>query len=315
MRTGCSCQDYEQPRLVGDERGQRKLHSHDIKLLGSLFIFSWIDFIFTYRSYVENAQKTRGRRVTMLQAEKEAIKSFPDWFEKHVNQLQQSGDPRATDDLVALANGPSKWCRRYKIFVCNGFRFKVRGTQSNGNYQNYGVFLQSNVPSYAGPRDRNPVTGLVDYYGVLTDVFEIKYHMERTVVLFKCNWFDGTSRNTDVEHATGDNDESSLINDLYSEIDRMFKQEKSLVGHAFELRAELEHATSDLPHNFGLFMIMTMDGFVEWNDKIEDGNRILVQKFQSTLTQHLEVLHNIQLKYMEENMQSFVSTMAEVRSR
>jgi hypothetical protein len=43
---------------------------------------------------------------------------------------------------------------------------------------------------------------LVDYYGVLTDVFEIKYHMERTVVLFKCNWFNGTSRNTGEEVKT-----------------------------------------------------------------------------------------------------------------
>ncbi|KAM0970837.1 hypothetical protein ACFX15_018262 [Malus domestica] len=92
----------------------------------------------------------------VLQAKKEAIKSFPYWFEKHVNQLQQLGDPRATDDLVALANGPSKWCQRYKIF--------------------------SDVPSYASPCDWNLVIGLVDYYGVLTDVFEIKYHMERTVV-------------------------------------------------------------------------------------------------------------------------------------
>ncbi|KAB2603372.1 hypothetical protein D8674_004377 [Pyrus ussuriensis x Pyrus communis] len=142
-----------------------------------------IDFIFTYRSYVENAQKTRGG----------PIKSFPYWFEKHVS------DRRATDDLVALANGPSKWCRRYKIFVCNGFRFKVRDTQSNGKYQNYGVFLQSDVPSYAGPRDRNPVTGLIDFYRVLTDVFEIKYHTERTV---------------DVEHATGDNDEVRVRIDL-----------------------------------------------------------------------------------------------------
>ena len=50
-----------------------------------LVIQSDIDIIFTYRSYVENCQKTRGRRVTMLQAEKEAIKSFPDWFEKHVS--------------------------------------------------------------------------------------------------------------------------------------------------------------------------------------------------------------------------------------
>ncbi|KAM1126150.1 hypothetical protein ACFX2B_040863 [Malus domestica] len=41
---------------------------------------------------------------------------------------------------------------------------------------------KSNVPSYASPRDWNPVTGLVDYYRVLTDVFEIKYHMERKVV-------------------------------------------------------------------------------------------------------------------------------------
>ncbi|KAB2606496.1 hypothetical protein D8674_006213 [Pyrus ussuriensis x Pyrus communis] len=161
MRTGRSDQDCEQPHLVGDGCGQRKLHSHDIKLLGSLFIFSSVS------------------RVTILQAKKEAIKSFPYWFEKHVNQLQQSGDPRAIDDLVALANGPSKWCQRYKIFVCNGFRFKVRGTQSIGKYQNYGK--QSDVPNC---------------YGVLTDVFEIKYHMERTV---------------DVEHATGDNDELHVV--------------------------------------------------------------------------------------------------------
>ena len=68
-----------------------------------------------------------------------------------------------------------------------------------------------------------------------------------------------------------------------------------------------------------------MAGFVERKDKIEDGNRILVQKFQSQLTQQLEVLHKTvavavtqqeqQLKDMEEDMQSFVSTKAEVRSR
>ncbi|KAB2599520.1 hypothetical protein D8674_009791 [Pyrus ussuriensis x Pyrus communis] len=115
MRTGSSGQDGERPHLVGDKHGQWKLHSQDAGYL-----------------YVENAQRTRGRHVTMLQ----------------VNQLQQSGDPRVTDNFVALVNGPSKWCQRYKIFVY--------------------------------------------YYGVLTDVFEIKYHMEHTL---------------DVEHATGDNDE------------------------------------------------------------------------------------------------------------
>lgn len=65
--------------------------------------------------------------------------------------------------------------------------------------------------------------------------------------------------------------------------------------------------------------------YPERKDKIEDGNRILVQKFQSQLTQQLEILHKTvavavtqqeqQLKDMEEYMQSFVSPKAEVRSR
>lgn len=61
---------------------------------------------------------------------------------------------------------------------------------------------------------------------------------------------------------------------------------------------------------------------LERKDKIEEGNRILIQKFQSQLAQQLEVLHKTvsasvmhqerQLKDMEEDMQSFVSTKAEV---
>ncbi|KAL2239500.1 UNVERIFIED_CONTAM: Kinesin-like protein KIN-5D [Sesamum indicum] len=56
----------------------------------------------------------------------------------------------------------------------------------------------------------------------------------------------------------------------------------------------------------------------ERKDKIEDDNRVLIQKFQSQLTQQLEVLHKAvassttqqeqQLKEMEEDMHSFVST-------
>lgn len=63
--------------------------------------------------------------------------------------------------------------------------------------------------------------------------------------------------------------------------------------------------------------------FSERKDKIEDGNRVLVQKFQSQLTQQLETLHKTvaasmtqqeqQLKDMDEDMQSFVSTKADVR--
>ncbi|KAL0417786.1 UNVERIFIED_CONTAM: Kinesin-like protein KIN-5D [Sesamum radiatum] len=92
-------------------------------------------------------------------------------------------------------------------------------------------------------------------------------------------------------------------------ISNLLNSEKSLVERALELRSELESAASDVSNLFNK---------IERKDKIEDGNRVLVQKFQSQLTQQLEVLHKAvassttqqeqQLKEMEEDMHSFVST-------
>ncbi|KAI3514212.1 hypothetical protein L1887_12531 [Cichorium endivia] len=89
----------------------------------------------------------------------------------------------------------------------------------------------------------------------------------------------------------------------------LLKSEKALVERAFDLRAELENASSDVSNLFTK---------IERKDKIEDGNRILVQQFQSQLTTQLDILHKSvatsvtqqeqQLKAMEEDMKSFVST-------
>ncbi|XWS53209.1 hypothetical protein CRYUN_Cryun11dG0138300 [Craigia yunnanensis] len=95
-------------------------------------------------------------------------------------------------------------------------------------------------------------------------------------------------------------------------ISNLLKSEKALVEHAFELRTELENAASDVSDLFAKIVR---------KDKIEDGNRALIQKFRSQLTQQLEILHKtvaasvtqqeLQLKDMEEDMKSFVSTKSE----
>ncbi|MFQ6638823.1 hypothetical protein Gotur_015203 [Gossypium turneri] len=95
-------------------------------------------------------------------------------------------------------------------------------------------------------------------------------------------------------------------------ISNLLKSEKALVERAFELREELENAASDVSDLFAK---------IERMDKIEDGNKALIQKFQSQLTQQLEILHKTvaasvtqqeqQLKDVEEDMQSFVSTKSE----
>uniref|UniRef100_A0A5B7A4Y4 Kinesin motor domain-containing protein n=1 Tax=Davidia involucrata TaxID=16924 RepID=A0A5B7A4Y4_DAVIN len=121
----------------------------------------------------------------------------------------------------------------------------------------------------------------------------------------------------ETEHALFDLEErhrqaNTTIKEKEYLISNLLKSEKALVERAFELRAELENAASDVSSLFTK---------IERKDKIEDENRILIQKFQSQLTQQLEILHKTvaasvtqqeqQLKDMEEDMQSFVSTKAE----
>ncbi|GFZ20555.1 P-loop containing nucleoside triphosphate hydrolases superfamily protein [Actinidia rufa] len=121
----------------------------------------------------------------------------------------------------------------------------------------------------------------------------------------------------ETEHALFDLEErhrqaNATIKEKEYLISNLLKSEKLLVEQAFELREELENAASDVSSLFTK---------IERKDKIEDRNRILIHKFQSQLTQQLEILHKTvaasvtqqeqQLKEMEEDMQSFVSTKAE----
>lgn len=81
----------------------------------------------------------------------------------------------------------------------------------------------------------------------------------------------------------------------------------------------LEKFTSN---HFKIILIPLILLFPERKDKIEHGNKLLVENFQSQLTNQLELLHKTvsssviqqenQLKEMEDDMQSFVSTKSEV---
>ncbi|KAK9068491.1 hypothetical protein SSX86_012605 [Deinandra increscens subsp. villosa] len=91
-------------------------------------------------------------------------------------------------------------------------------------------------------------------------------------------------------------------------IRNLLGSEKTLTERAAELHSELENATSEAS---GLF------AKIEHKNHIEEGNKILVQSFQSLLAQQLEVLHKIivssvthqtqQLNAIEEHMKSFAN--------
>ncbi|KAM0849728.1 hypothetical protein ACQ4PT_053551 [Festuca glaucescens] len=97
-------------------------------------------------------------------------------------------------------------------------------------------------------------------------------------------------------------------------IENLLKSEKVLVREAHTLRSELENTTDDLS---GLFSKLERKG------KIEDANKNIVGHFHSQLTQDMSFLHRTistsvsqqesQLKVLEEEMQSFITSKGKVR--
>ncbi|KAJ3676388.1 hypothetical protein LUZ60_003800 [Juncus effusus] len=96
-------------------------------------------------------------------------------------------------------------------------------------------------------------------------------------------------------------------------ISNLLKSEKALVERAYQLRNELENAASDIS---GLF------SKIERKDEVEEGNRVIVHKFQTELTEQLDFLHKTvsnsvlqqesQLQELESDMKSFVSSKSQV---
>ncbi|XP_020698000.1 kinesin-like protein KIN-5A [Dendrobium catenatum] len=92
---------------------------------------------------------------------------------------------------------------------------------------------------------------------------------------------------------------------------QMLHSERVLVEHANCLRSELDFAASDRSELFCK---------IEHKDNIAERNQIIVQRFQSQLTEQLHTMHKTvstsvmqqknQLKEIEEDMQSFISVKA-----
>lgn len=95
-----------------------------------------------------------------------------------------------SEEIIGLAKGPQFIARRYKGYIINGNRFRVKAVDDCRTTQNSGVALKADTMSYASRKDRNPRVGAVYYYGRLTDVVEIQYTNDIKFVLFKCDWID-----------------------------------------------------------------------------------------------------------------------------
>ncbi|XP_035843728.1 uncharacterized protein LOC110929331 isoform X4 [Helianthus annuus] len=134
-------------------------------------------------------RKLREREIQRLHSE-----TFESWFQDHVEELHTRGDHRITEDLRNLASGPAEFVKKYKGFIINGFRFHTKDLEQNRKTQNSGVMLEAMTNSFSSAKDNNPIMGDVTYYGILNDIIELEYAVDRKVVLFHCDWISNGSR-------------------------------------------------------------------------------------------------------------------------
>lgn len=96
-----------------------------------------------------------------------------------MKQLRSEGSVEVTDDLYSLALGPDIRASVYSGCNVNGVKFLTKERDCRRSTQNSGVCVEGEH------KDK-----IINFYGVLTHIIELRYIKNRRAVLFKCDWFD-----------------------------------------------------------------------------------------------------------------------------
>lgn len=96
-------------------------------------------------------------------------------------RYEKPGD--ISDDLYALACGPDLRVRLFSACTVNGIRYNTVDKEKYWKTQNSGIMTMG---THNGKS--------TEFYGSLKEIIELQYnsdlHTHRTVVLFRCDWFD-----------------------------------------------------------------------------------------------------------------------------
>jgi hypothetical protein len=94
-------------------------------------------------------------------------------------RMQNINQEEADDDLFSLDCCPDFRVRKYSSCIVNGVRFNTSDRDKHRKTQNSGVMTQG---THNGQE--------IDFFGTLRDIIQLEHNLdERSVVLFKCDWF------------------------------------------------------------------------------------------------------------------------------
>nr|XP_043616177.1 uncharacterized protein LOC122588102 [Erigeron canadensis] len=167
------------PKSDIDEMSLKQAHRYVLLNVNSITPFRE-----EHKNFVKG--KNRARRLNENQLQKIHSENFSEWFQNRVARLEEQKDPRVTEEIKWLARGPHSFVKRFSGYLVKGYRFHTKEHEKSLKTQNSGVVVTVVDGGCAG----GSTPGVINYYGVLTDIVELNYSSKIRVVLFRCDWVD-----------------------------------------------------------------------------------------------------------------------------
>lgn len=112
---------------------------------------------------------------------------FPKWFKQ---QVYNEAPTVINQHLRNLADGPLTQVKEWHTYFVNGYKFHTQSWTEDKTTINSGVYVKGEPGGVAD-----------DFYGVIQHIYELSYRYldyPKRIVLFYCNWFDPSSRGTNL---------------------------------------------------------------------------------------------------------------------
>ncbi|XP_071695507.1 uncharacterized protein [Rutidosis leptorrhynchoides] len=170
---------FMSPGRLSGSRKKRRLIDQEYDAARIYVLLNCVEIEEYVKIFVEE-KKTSEPNLTDQQIESRLHSDFANWFKIYAHN-SNNVDNRIIKD-VAL--GPLRNVTTYPVYFVNGYKFHTRDHGSNRSTFNSGVCLKGS--SYGNLSS--------DYYGILVEIVQLEYPALpiKSVVLFKCDWFDPT---------------------------------------------------------------------------------------------------------------------------
>jgi len=170
-------------------KGSRGLHvitpSVEDLQQAHLYVLNNSNEVLPYKLRHEGLVKESNPRMLKNRVLKEHNKTFLDWFKDTIIV-----DDNASETLRKLAYGqPKRNVTTWQGYNINKYSFYTKAQDEKSTMQNSGVTLRAKSQHFASVHDDNPRVASIPYFGLIEEIWELKY-VKFTLCVFKCKWVD-----------------------------------------------------------------------------------------------------------------------------